>query len=173
MLFLSDLTLVIADIIENCMFLLWRHLEFYLVYCSPADGGLSLYQLTAQKQQLRSLTGSIVCCSCSCLLHFDQRFWCKGKRQITEDLPLHRKHSPDGATTDGLWQTSNCSFLLSYRPWRDERLSQPGWLTWMVYPRRQAATNNQICPEFFPPKKIRLVEFAAVFCPPKKIRIFK
>jgi len=83
MLFLSDLTLVIADIIENCMFLLWRHLEFYLVYCSPADGGLSLYQLTAQKQQLRSLTGSIVCCSCSCLLHFDQRFWFKGKREIT------------------------------------------------------------------------------------------
>jgi len=51
------LTLATADIIENCMFLLWRHLEFYLVYCSAVDAGSSLYQLSAQKQQLRSLTG--------------------------------------------------------------------------------------------------------------------
>jgi len=27
-------------------------------------------------------------------------------------------------------QTSNCSSLLIYRPWKDERLSWPGWLTY-------------------------------------------
>jgi len=30
------------------------------------------------------------------------------------------------------WQTSNCSPLLIYRPWEDERLSWPGWLTYSV-----------------------------------------
>jgi len=29
-----------------------------------------------------------------------------------------------------MWQTSNCSLLLIYRPQKDERLSWPGWLTY-------------------------------------------
>jgi len=41
-------------------------------------------------------------------------------------LPLIRKRSPDGASTD--WGTSNCSLLLIYLPRNDERLSRPGWL---------------------------------------------
>ena len=52
-------------------------------------------------------------------------------------LPLPRKCSPDGATTDWWWHPSNCSLLLIYRPRKDERLSWPSWLTYlqqMVYP---------------------------------------
>jgi len=52
--------LAMADIIENCMFLLWRHLEFYLVYCNPVDALSSLYQQKQQQQQLRSLSGSLL-----------------------------------------------------------------------------------------------------------------
>ena len=25
------------DIIEACLFVLWRHLEYYLLYCTPTD----------------------------------------------------------------------------------------------------------------------------------------
>ena len=50
--------------------------------------------------------------------------------QITPYLPLPRKRSPDGATTDWCGMTSNCSLLLMYRPWKNERLSWPGWLTY-------------------------------------------
>ncbi|KAL8221750.1 UNVERIFIED_CONTAM: hypothetical protein K2H54_074448 [Gekko kuhli] len=31
-----------ADIIEICLFILWRHLEHYLLYCTPADSQDSL-----------------------------------------------------------------------------------------------------------------------------------
>jgi len=40
----------LAYIIENCLFLLWRHLDFYLLHCVPADSSTSLFQV-AQKQQ--------------------------------------------------------------------------------------------------------------------------
>ena len=36
--------------------------------------------------------------------------------QITPCLPLPRKRSPDGATTDSWWHPANCSLLLIYRP---------------------------------------------------------
>lgn len=26
-----------SDVIETCLFVLWRHLEYYLMYCSPTD----------------------------------------------------------------------------------------------------------------------------------------
>ena len=42
-------------------------------------------------------------------------------------LPLPCKRSPDGATIDWWWRPSNCSLLLIYRPWKDERVS---WLTY-------------------------------------------
>ena len=29
-----------------------------------------------------------------------------------------------------MWHTSNCSLLLIHQPWKDERLSWPGWLTY-------------------------------------------
>jgi nuclear pore complex protein Nup205 len=48
----------LAYIIENSMFLLWRHLEFYLMHCCPIDTQATLFQLNVRKQQqLRSLTG--------------------------------------------------------------------------------------------------------------------
>ena len=47
--------------------------------------------------------------------------------QRTPCLPLLRKRSPDGASTE--W-TSNCSPLLIYQPRENERLSWPGWLTY-------------------------------------------
>ena len=56
--------------------------------------------------------------------------------QITPYLPLPRKRSSDGATTDWWWHTSNCSLLLIYWPRKDERLSWPSWLQcsgWFTY----------------------------------------
>jgi len=52
--------------------------------------------------------------------------------QTTPCLPFLRKHSPDGALAPPQLrqQTSNCSLLLIYRPWKDERPSWPGSLTY-------------------------------------------
>ena len=48
--------------------------------------------------------------------------------QIWPYLPLPRKCSPHGATTN--WREKyNCNLLLIYRPRKDGRLSWPGWLT--------------------------------------------
>ncbi|KAJ8314739.1 hypothetical protein KUTeg_006889 [Tegillarca granosa] len=50
-------------IIENCVFLLWRHLEYYLIHCIPVDQQPSLYQVHVRRQQqmrrLQDLTGAI------------------------------------------------------------------------------------------------------------------
>ena len=46
--------------------------------------------------------------------------------QMTPYLPLPRKHSPDCASPD--W--GYYSLILIYLPRQDERLSQPGWLTY-------------------------------------------
>lgn len=54
-LLVSNLTAV--DMVENCLFILWRHLEFYLIHCVPADQGTSLFQLNVRKQRLRRLQG--------------------------------------------------------------------------------------------------------------------
>ena len=50
------------------------------------------------------------------------------KNGLVLGLPLPRKRSPDGATTDCtlLLQTSNCRLQLIYRPQKDERLSGLG-----------------------------------------------
>ncbi|XP_064596049.1 nuclear pore complex protein Nup205-like [Liolophura sinensis] len=43
-------------IIENCLFVLWRHLEFYLLHCVPMDKQPSLYQVHVKRnRQLRRL----------------------------------------------------------------------------------------------------------------------
>ncbi|KAL4232887.1 hypothetical protein ACF0H5_007574 [Mactra antiquata] len=43
-------------IIENCLFLLWRHLEYYFKYCVPADKGENQYQTQSRRQlQIRRL----------------------------------------------------------------------------------------------------------------------
>ena len=34
---LDTLTWVHSDVIETCLFVLWRHLEYYLMYCTPSD----------------------------------------------------------------------------------------------------------------------------------------
>ena len=41
--------------IENCLFLIWKHLEFYLLHCVPVDQGSSLYQLNTSKQLMRRM----------------------------------------------------------------------------------------------------------------------
>lgn len=41
-------------IIENCLFILWRHLEYYLLHCVPLDQQPSLYQ-AQQKEQWKHL----------------------------------------------------------------------------------------------------------------------
>lgn len=47
-----------ADILENCLFMLWRHLEYYLIHCVPVTQQSSLYQTQARRQtQLRRLQG--------------------------------------------------------------------------------------------------------------------
>ncbi|CAG2236944.1 NUP192 [Mytilus edulis] len=52
----------LSYIIENCIFILWRHLEYYLVHCVPNDQQPSIYQVHIQRQQqmrrLQDLTGS-------------------------------------------------------------------------------------------------------------------
>ena len=56
--------------------------------------------------------------------------------QITPCLPLPRKRSADGASSDW-WRTSNCSLLLIYVLQKDKRPSRPGWLTYSgVNPRK-------------------------------------
>ncbi|XP_033102050.1 nuclear pore complex protein Nup205-like isoform X2 [Anneissia japonica] len=43
-------------ILENCLFLIWRHLEFYLIHCQPADSNHSLLPpLMTQSHQARDL----------------------------------------------------------------------------------------------------------------------
>ncbi|XP_021353760.1 nuclear pore complex protein Nup205-like [Mizuhopecten yessoensis] len=52
----------LAYIIENCIFILWRHLEYYLLHCVPIDQQPTLYQSQVKRQQqmrrLQDLTGS-------------------------------------------------------------------------------------------------------------------
>jgi hypothetical protein len=49
-----------ADIIENCIFVLWRHLEYYLGNCIPADQQTSMYQVNVRHpQQMRRLQGQL------------------------------------------------------------------------------------------------------------------
>lgn len=33
----SALTFFLLDVIETCLFVLWRHLEYYLLHCTPSD----------------------------------------------------------------------------------------------------------------------------------------
>ncbi|XP_052238220.1 nuclear pore complex protein Nup205-like isoform X2 [Dreissena polymorpha] len=47
-------------IIENTLFLLWRHLEYYLLHCVPSDRGATQFQAQARRQaQIRRLQDSI------------------------------------------------------------------------------------------------------------------
>ncbi|OWF55575.1 nuclear pore complex protein Nup205-like [Mizuhopecten yessoensis] len=52
----------LAYIIENCIFILWRHLEYYLLHCVPIDQQPTLYQSQVKRQQqmrrLQDLTGT-------------------------------------------------------------------------------------------------------------------
>ncbi|XP_078583600.1 nuclear pore complex protein Nup205-like isoform X3 [Branchiostoma floridae x Branchiostoma japonicum] len=42
--------------VENCLFLLWRHLEYYLLHCTPADPTTAMFSLSRpQGQKLRRL----------------------------------------------------------------------------------------------------------------------
>ena len=47
-----------ADILENCLFIIWRHLEYYLLRCVPADQQPLAFQSVAHRQQqMRRLQG--------------------------------------------------------------------------------------------------------------------
>ncbi|KAL5010671.1 hypothetical protein ScPMuIL_012976 [Solemya velum] len=52
-----------AYIIENCLFILWRHLEYYLIHCVPTDQQPSIYQSHIKRQQqmrrLQDMTGAV------------------------------------------------------------------------------------------------------------------
>jgi len=50
--------------------------------------------------------------------------------QITPCLPLPRKRSPDGATTDCCGRHLIAAYYSLYRPRKDERLSWPSWLSY-------------------------------------------
>ncbi|XP_059166343.1 nuclear pore complex protein Nup205-like isoform X2 [Physella acuta] len=46
-------------IVENCLYILWRHLEFYLVHCIPADqSSMTAPTLMRHRTGLRKLTGA-------------------------------------------------------------------------------------------------------------------
>jgi len=45
--------------IENCLFIMWRHLDYFLVHCVPTDQGTSLFELHTNRQRhLRRLQDS-------------------------------------------------------------------------------------------------------------------
>jgi len=50
--------------------------------------------------------------------------------QITPCLPFLCERSPDGTTTETDAADIQLQLLLIYRPWKDERLSWPSWLTY-------------------------------------------
>ncbi|KAL3882663.1 hypothetical protein ACJMK2_028981 [Sinanodonta woodiana] len=46
----------LSYILENCLFLLWRHLEYYLIHCVPLEKQPSVYQgYIRRQQQMRRL----------------------------------------------------------------------------------------------------------------------
>ncbi|XP_056015581.1 nuclear pore complex protein Nup205-like isoform X3 [Ostrea edulis] len=51
-----------AYILENCLFMLWRHLEYYLVHCVPVTQQSAMYQSQTRRQtqlrRLQDLTGT-------------------------------------------------------------------------------------------------------------------
>ena len=71
------------------------------------------------------LYSAIFCSTCKALTHGITQFYL----QLHRCLRLPRNCSPDGASTLR-WRTPNCSLLLIYLSWKDERLSRPGWLTY-------------------------------------------
>jgi len=62
------------------------------------------------------------------VVHYIKRSTTQFYLQITPYLPLARKRLPDDATTDCDGR-HNCSLLLIHRARKDERWSQPSWLT--------------------------------------------
>ena len=67
--------------------------------------------------------------------------------QITTCLPLPRKRSPDGATTDLWWRPSNCSLLVIYllipKRWKAE-LAYLADLQRTVYPHKVVTRQLQV-----------------------------
>jgi len=59
------------------------------------------------------------------LRHGSHSFTCKQHHACLSCVSVHQMAPPQQLRQ----QTSNCSLLLIYRPWKDERLSWPGWLT--------------------------------------------
>ena len=50
----------VSDILENCLFIIWRHLEYYLLHCVPADQQPLAFQSVAHRQQqMRRLQGKV------------------------------------------------------------------------------------------------------------------
>ncbi|XP_035827391.1 nuclear pore complex protein Nup205 [Aplysia californica] len=47
-------------IVENCLYIIWRHLEFFLVHCVPADQGhMTMPTLLRHQTGIRRLTGAL------------------------------------------------------------------------------------------------------------------
>ena len=46
------------DVIENCLLILWRHLDYFLLRCEPIESATSLYKTHAQRANLRRLQGT-------------------------------------------------------------------------------------------------------------------
>ena len=59
------------------------------------------------------------------LRHRSRSFTCKQHHACLSFVSVHQMAPPQQLRQ----QTSNCSLLLIYRPWKDESLSWPGWLT--------------------------------------------
>ena len=50
-----------SDILENCLYILWHHLDFYLLHCVPVEPGSTLFRAHMKKQhQMRSLQGKSI-----------------------------------------------------------------------------------------------------------------
>ena len=71
-----------TDIIENCLFILWRHLDFYFLRCIPSDEERRILAGPPLiSSQMRRLHGSVVLLL---LLSF---------LELTVALLWHREHS--------------------------------------------------------------------------------
>ena len=50
----------LPDVVENLLYLLWQHLQFYLLRSKPADPHLQFGKLTSTHTAMRRMQGTIL-----------------------------------------------------------------------------------------------------------------
>ena len=71
---------ILPDIIENCLFILWRHLDFYFVHCIPSDEERRMLAgPTLGSSHMRRLQGTVGAQTCSIFFSVLKRLLLPGK----------------------------------------------------------------------------------------------